>query len=52
MKITKMPLHPSKDYLEGFELGTNNMLAMVLTVFEEHPEMSKAQIEQYIRDNL
>ena len=52
MKITKIPLNPSKDYLEGFSTGTNNMLAMVLTVFAENPEMDRDQIEAYIKDNL
>ena len=52
MRITKLPLRPTKDFLDGFTVGTNNTLAMILTVFREHPELSKEQIEQYIKDNL
>ena len=28
------------------------MKKMVLTVFREHPEMTKGEIEQYIKDNF
>lgn len=32
--------------------GMDAMKKMVLTVFREHPEMTKGEIEQYIKDNL
>lgn len=32
--------------------GMTAMKKMVLTVFREHPEMTKGEIEQYIKDNL
>lgn len=32
--------------------GMDTMKHMVLTVFREHPEMTKEEIYQYIKDNL
>lgn len=52
MKIKKLPANMTDEFREGLTLGMDNMLAMVLTVFEENPEMSKSDIEQYIKDNL
>ena len=34
------------------ENGMDLMKKMVLKVFNEHPEMSKEQIKQYIKENL
>lgn len=52
MDIIKLPLNMTKDYKEGWRVGTHNMLTMVLTVFEEHPEMTKEEIKNYIKENL
>lgn len=52
MKIEKLPSDATQDFKDGFVLGLNNMLAMVLTVFDEHKDYTKEQIEQYIKDNL
>lgn len=41
-----------EEYAEACGRGLNSMREMVLTVFREHPEMSKGEIENYIRDNL
>lgn len=40
------------EYAEAYGRGLNSMRKMVLTVFREHPEMSKSEIEDYIRGNL
>lgn len=32
--------------------GMDKMKKMVLTVFREHPEMTKQEIYEYIKDNL
>jgi hypothetical protein len=52
MTIKKITVDASSEFREGVILGMDNMLAMVMTVFEEHPEMTKEQIKQYIKDNL
>lgn len=45
-----------KDYYDGLYDGLcdgmSDMVKMVLTVFKEHPDYTKEQIEQYIKDNL
>lgn len=40
------------EYAEAYGKGLNSMRKMVLTVFREHPEMTKQEVEQYIKDNL
>lgn len=52
MEIKKLPIEMTDEFREGVTLGMNNMLVMVLTVFEEHPEMTKSDVEQYIKENL
>lgn len=42
----------SKDYYNGLCDGLSDMVKIVLTVFNEHPDYTKEQIEQYIKDNL
>ena len=34
-----------QEYAEAYGKGLNSMRKMVLTVFKEHPEMSKGEIE-------
>lgn len=41
-----------EEYAKAYGKGLNSMRRMVLTVFREHPEMSKGEIERYIRENL
>lgn len=50
--MRKIPVDAGDEYRDGYEHGMNNMLAMVKTAFAEHPEMTRAEIEQYIKDNL
>ena len=38
--------------LNGYIDGLNKMKKMVLTVFNEHPEMNKEEIKKYIEENL
>ena len=38
--------------LNGFIDGLGEMKKMVLTVFDEHPEMTTEQIKNYIEENL
>ncbi len=40
------------DYAKGYGKGMTSMKRMVLTVFREHQEMTKQEVEQYIKDNL
>lgn len=40
------------NHLNGMTDEMDRMKKMVLTVFREHPEMTKGEIEQYIKDNL
>lgn len=40
------------EYAEAYGRGLNSMRKMVLTVFREHQDMSKQEVEQYIRENL
>ena len=40
------------EYAQAYGKGLNSMRKMVLTVFREHPEMTKQEVEQYIRENL
>lgn len=41
-----------QEYAQAYGKGLNSMRKMVLTVFREHPEMTKQEVEQYIRENL
>lgn len=41
-----------EEYAKAYGKGLNSMRRMVLTVFREHPEMTKGEIERYIRENL
>ncbi len=50
--MRKIPVNASSDYMEGHIDGLGNMKTMVLTVFTEHPEMSKEEIKKYIEENL
>lgn len=50
--MRKIPINAGDEYRDGFEHGMNNMLTMVKTVFAEHPQWTRAEIEQYIKDNL
>ncbi len=52
MEIKKLPTEMTDEFRKGLTLGMNNMLAMVMTVFEEHPEMTKEDIKRYIKENL
>lgn len=52
MEIKKLPTEMTDEFREGLTLGMDNMLAMVMTVFEEHPEMTKDDIKRYIKENL
>lgn len=52
MEIKKLPTEMTDEFREGLTLGMDNMLAMVMTIFEEHPEMTKDDIKRYIKENL
>lgn len=39
-------------FADGYGRGLTTMKKMVLKVFREHQEMSKQEIEQYIKENL
>ena len=41
-----------QEYAQAYGKGLTSMRKMVLTVFREHPEMTKQEVEQYIKDNL
>ena len=40
------------EYAEQYGRGLTSMKKFVLAVFREHPEMTKQEVEQYIKDNL
>lgn len=40
------------DYRAGWGDGLDDMKCMVLTVFREHPELSRDEIYNYIKENL
>lgn len=42
----------SDDYKEGWRDGMSDMSKMVLSVFAEHPELSKEETMIYIKENL
>lgn len=47
-----IPIEYADNYLNGKIDGLNKMKKMVLEIFEEHPEKSKEEIKDYIKENL
>lgn len=48
----KIEVKKAKDFLDGKIEGLNNMKKYVLEVFDKHPDASKEEIKNYIKENL
>lgn len=48
----KIPLTETSEYLNGKIEGLNKMKKMVLEIFDEHPNASKEEIKNYIKEIL